>query len=53
MNCQRFFGLFVVVLVSTFLAVRYFGAPAETIPIGVAILILGIGISKVVRQLRK
>tara|TARA_R110001599_G_scaffold353550_1_gene593748 strand:- start:2349 stop:2522 length:174 start_codon:yes stop_codon:yes gene_type:complete len=53
MNYQVSIGLFIVVLVSTYISVRYFGAPPETIALGVAILILCIGIKKVIDLLRK
>lgn len=53
MKYKTHFGLFVVVLVGTFVLVRYFGAPGKIIPIGVSLLILVIGINVVINSLRK
>ena len=53
MNYRTYLGIFVVVLVSTYLLVRYWGAPSEIMPISVALLILGIGLEKTIVQLKR
>lgn len=52
MSYRAYFGIFVVILVGTYLSVRYLGAPKEVIPIGVSLLLLAMGLQKVFSQMR-